>query len=161
LVRSLGTGRYSKSRSSCINDSGRDGDKVAGDHIWSKIVTFPAGGVGGQTSYKYGVYYPGCEDICTDPGYYMDGFGSTGLDLACPILESDDIHEIMDIWPNHKGVVSVRQLGNQIPEKFELEQKLSESIQTLRLPLDYSDRSTNVKLNKKKCDWRERLWNLT
>jgi hypothetical protein len=105
-----------------LNDKGINGDKVAGDNIWSKIVTFPAGSVGGQTSYKYGVYYPGCEDICTDPGYYMDGFGSTGGDLTCAILESEVVHEILDIWPNHKGTVSVRQIGNQIPSKFEMSQ---------------------------------------
>ncbi|MCK9282428.1 MAG: T9SS type A sorting domain-containing protein [Melioribacteraceae bacterium] len=105
-----------------LNDSGRDGDKVAGDNIWSKIVTFPAGAVGGQTSYKYGVYYPSCETICTDPGYYMDGFGSTGGDLTAPILERDVVYEIMDIWPNHNGLSSVRQIGDQLPTKFELSQ---------------------------------------
>ena len=105
-----------------LNDSGRDGDKVAGDNIWSKLVTFPAGSVGGQTSYKYGVYYPSCETICTDPGYYMDGFGSTGGDLSCAILESDVVSEILDIWPNHNSLVSVRQIEYQIPIKFEMSQ---------------------------------------
>lgn len=105
-----------------LNDSGLFGDKVAGDNIWSKIVTFPAGSDGGQTSYKYGVYYPGVETICTDPGYYMDGFGSTGGDLTCAILESDVVYEILDIWPSDNGPVSVRQLDNQIPSKFEMAQ---------------------------------------
>jgi hypothetical protein len=130
-----------------LNDSGRDGDKVAGDHIWSKIVTFPAGGIGGQTSYKYGVYYPGCEAICTDPGYYMDGFGSTGGDLTCPILERDNVYEIKDIWPNHKGVVSVRQLGNQIPDKFEMAQNYPNPFNPTTTITYTLNKNSNVRLN--------------
>ncbi len=103
-----------------LNDSGFFGDKVAGDNIWSRTVTFPSGSVGGRTSYKYGVYYPGCENISST--YYMDGFGGTGADLTCQILERNDVFEVIDIWPNINGIVSVRQLGDQIPSKFEMEQ---------------------------------------
>ncbi|MFA6979525.1 MAG: T9SS type A sorting domain-containing protein [Ignavibacteriaceae bacterium] len=103
-----------------LNDSGLKGDKVAGDNIWSGVVTFPASSVGGRTSYKYGVYYPGCENISST--YYMDGFGGEGHDLVCNILERNDVLEILDVWPSDNGPVSVRQLGGQIPSKFEMEQ---------------------------------------
>ena len=103
-----------------LNDSGKKGDKIAGDNIWSSIVTFPKGSVGGRTSYKYGVYYPGCEQISST--YYMDGFGGTGEDLVCEILERSDVFEVLDIWPSLSGAVSVRKLDDQIPSKFQLEQ---------------------------------------
>jgi len=46
-----------------MNDSGINGDKVAGDHIWSLLVTFPKENVGGPSLYKYGACYPGAVDV--------------------------------------------------------------------------------------------------
>jgi hypothetical protein len=103
-----------------LYDNGYFGDKVAGDNIWSRLVTFPAGSVGGQIAYKYGVYYPGCELIHST--YYMDGYGGEGKDILTTIKESSDILEILDVWPNHKGTVSVKQTDNTVPKEFVLQQ---------------------------------------
>jgi hypothetical protein len=102
-----------------LNDSGVRGDKVKGDNIWSRLVTFPKGGVGGQISYKYGVYYPGCEKISAT--YYMDGWGGTGQDLTCKILENTGVLEVKDSWP-HNLPVSIRKLDEQLPGNFEMAQ---------------------------------------
>ena len=103
-----------------LYDNGLLGDKVKGDNIYSRIVTFPKGGVGGQISYKYGVYYPGCEQISAT--YFMDGFGGTGQDLTTSILERSEVFEVLDLWPNNGGTSSVRMLDDQIPNSFVLEQ---------------------------------------
>ena len=103
-----------------LYDNGMFGDKVAGDNIWSRLVTFPAGTPGGQIAYKYGVYYPGCELIHST--YYMDGFGGEGHDLLTTVKDKSDILEILDIWPNLKGTSDVRMIDNSIPKEFQLKQ---------------------------------------
>ncbi|MBN2000155.1 T9SS type A sorting domain-containing protein [candidate division KSB1 bacterium] len=42
-----------------LKDKGINGDKVAGDFVFSTLVTFPAGNEGGPGLFKYGAYYPG------------------------------------------------------------------------------------------------------
>jgi hypothetical protein len=46
-----------------LNDHGANGDKVAGDKVWSIEVTFPSGDAGGPYLYKYGAFYPGSDTV--------------------------------------------------------------------------------------------------
>jgi len=103
-----------------LNDSGVLGDKIAGDNIWSKIVTFPAGVQAGGFTYKYGCYYPGMEDIHAT--YYMDAFGGEGEDLFFNLPKTTELLEILDIWPDHRSVTSVKLDDGTIPIKYVLEQ---------------------------------------
>ena len=42
-----------------LRDNGINGDKIAGDFVFSALVEFPAGNEGGPGLFKYGAYYPG------------------------------------------------------------------------------------------------------
>ncbi len=103
-----------------INDSGENGDKVAGDHIWSANVTFPAGTMQGASPYKYGIWYPGCDTIPGASGAPLDNSAPSGEDLSFNIQATAAGSEVLDIWPTL--VTSVKQIDNTIPDKYTLEQ---------------------------------------
>ncbi len=46
-----------------LRDNGRNGDKAAGDYIFSTVVEFPAGNEGGPGLFKYGAYYEGALEV--------------------------------------------------------------------------------------------------
>ncbi|MBI2419723.1 MAG: T9SS type A sorting domain-containing protein, partial [Ignavibacteriales bacterium] len=46
-----------------LNNSGVNGDLVAGDEIWSTNVTFPTGTQTGQIEFKFGANYPGADTV--------------------------------------------------------------------------------------------------
>ena len=46
-----------------LRDNGANGDKVAGDYIFSALIEFPAGNEGGPGLFKYGAYYEGALDV--------------------------------------------------------------------------------------------------
>lgn len=46
-----------------LRDNGTNGDKVAGDYIFSTFVDFPAGNEGGPGLFKYGAYYEGALEV--------------------------------------------------------------------------------------------------
>ncbi len=46
-----------------LRDEGKDGDKVAGDYIFSAVIEFPAGNEGGPGLFKYGAYYEGALEV--------------------------------------------------------------------------------------------------
>ena len=46
-----------------LRDNGVNGDKVAGDYIFSTFVEFPTGNEGGPGLFKYGIYYPGALEV--------------------------------------------------------------------------------------------------
>jgi len=46
-----------------LRDQGQNGDKVAGDFIFSALVEFPAGNEGGPGLFKYGAYYEGALEV--------------------------------------------------------------------------------------------------
>jgi len=51
-----------------LNDDGQKGDKQAGDHIWSRNVTYEAGTEGGIRMYKFNMFYPGVGDVPAEEG---------------------------------------------------------------------------------------------
>lgn len=108
-----------------LNDDGLNGDKVAGDNIWSGNVIFEQGQPGGGFSYKYGCYYPGCEELSLADyptiSYYMDAWGGIGSDLLGYVQQTDQVIEFLDVWPNYSGVTSVK-INEEIPAEFKLSQ---------------------------------------
>ncbi|MBI2418948.1 MAG: T9SS type A sorting domain-containing protein [Ignavibacteriales bacterium] len=46
-----------------LNDSGLFGDTIAGDHIWSRKVVFPAGTQPGKVAYRFGCMYNGADTV--------------------------------------------------------------------------------------------------
>ena len=108
-----------------LNDDGVNGDKVADDNIWSANVVFPQGVPGGGFSYKYGCYYPGCEELSLVEyptiSYYMDIWGGIGADILGFVPQTDAVVEFNDVWPNHNGVTSI-QIDDAVPNKLSLDQ---------------------------------------
>jgi len=51
-----------------LNDLGQNGDKQAGDNIWSRNVTYNAGTEGGIRMWKYCMFYPGAENVVASSG---------------------------------------------------------------------------------------------
>lgn len=103
-----------------LNDSGQRGDKVSGDNIWSRLITFPAGSASGGFTYKYGAYYPGCEDISSSKP--MDNEGNAGQDHIGVIVETTEVKEILDIWSRYGEITAVEKISDIIPSSFQLEQ---------------------------------------
>jgi len=46
-----------------LNDSGINGDPVAGDGIWSYKIVFPTGYLSGLHQYKFAIYYNGADSV--------------------------------------------------------------------------------------------------
>lgn len=83
-----------------LNDLGLDGDVTAGDNIWSKNVTFPAGITGGPSLYKYSIYYPGADTL-----YSFDNEMSTQDDNHYIFISPESPSVMTDIfgWPSVNG----------------------------------------------------------
>jgi hypothetical protein len=103
-----------------LNDSGENGDKTAGDNIWSALVTIEAGEPQGLSPYKYGVYYAGCESISGASGAYLDNSAPSGADYSFNIQESSEILEVLDTWPTI--LTSVKELPGELPTEYSLSQ---------------------------------------
>ena len=106
-----------------MNDSGIKGDKVAGDGIWSLLVTFPAGNGGGPGLYKYGMFYAGEDTV--NGGYhpmdneFVDGSVNHYVNVAVgPVVVVND--KFGD--PAHNRVTGIKKVDNQTPGRFELSQ---------------------------------------
>ena len=106
-----------------MNDSGINGDKVAGDGIWSLLVTFPAGNDGGPGLYKYGMFYAGEDTV--NGGYhpmdneFVDGSVNHYVNVAVgPVVVVND--KFGDA--THNRVTGIKKVDNQVPGRFELSQ---------------------------------------
>ncbi len=106
-----------------LNDSGIKGDKVAGDGIWSAIVNFPVGDVGGPSLYKYGMYYAN-EDTVNGGYHPMDNEFTDGSVNHYLNIKVGPMLEINDTFGNaaHVFATEVKKTDNQIPMRFSLEQ---------------------------------------
>jgi len=128
-----------------LNDDGVNGDVTAGDNIWSKNVTFPAGITGGPCLYKYSIYYPGADTL---PSFDNE------------MADQDDNHQVMievggvtvlnDIFnvPSLNGV-PVNGVQNEkvmLPVKIELHQNYPNPFNpTTRISFEMP-KSENVKI---------------
>ena len=101
-----------------LNDAGINGDLTAGDNIWSRKVTLPAGTDGGFYEYKYCAMYPGADTI-NGGSSPLDNEGGFGLNHGIFVKAGPSI-----IMNNKFGVftTAIRELENLLPEGFELSQ---------------------------------------
>ncbi len=83
-----------------LNDLGVDGDASAGDNIWSKNVTFPAGNNGGPCLYKYSIYYPSSDTLYShDNEMPQQDFNHyIFIEAATPAVMNDIFG-----WPSQNG----------------------------------------------------------
>ena len=106
-----------------LNDKGANGDKVAGDGIWSAIITFPTGNTGGPSLYKYGMFYANEDTV--NAGYHpMDNEFTDGSVNHYLNVKVGPMLEINDVFGDaaHKSVTGVKKTDNQTPVRFALEQ---------------------------------------
>lgn len=101
-----------------LNDAGQNGDKVAGDRIWSRLVTFAEGTQGGKTEYKYGASYEGMENV--EPNAPLDNEAGFGANHSFVLKDFGNIFEIQDVWSTL--LTSVEKVDNTIPSSFTLSQ---------------------------------------
>ncbi len=106
-----------------LNDAGKNGDDVAGDHIWSLQMVFPAGTPSGYTEYKYGCDYPGVDTV-NGGSTYLDndlGFGVNHfftIAAGAPIV----LNNIFGVQDSVSSFTAVKKDNNNIPNKFNLSQ---------------------------------------
>lgn len=103
-----------------LNDSGKNGDKVAGDNIWSRQIVFPAGNTGGPSLFKYGIYYTGVEGDAPAGNSPMDNEFDSG-DHSINIKDLPNI-EILNKFGTYSPITSVRRVDNELPANYTLEQ---------------------------------------
>jgi hypothetical protein len=102
------------------NDAGLNGDKVAGDHVWSRLVTIAAGVGGGVKEYKYGAMYPGASAAAGTQAHVMDNENGFGLNHQF-ILHDATAIDLKVTW-GIMGLVDVRPVKDAIPVKYDLGQ---------------------------------------
>jgi hypothetical protein len=71
-----------------LYDNGTNGDQVAGDEIWTIDLLMPEG-TSGTILYKYGIYYPGVEDVPGAGAIPMDNEAGFANNHSA-ILDSDE-----------------------------------------------------------------------
>ena len=106
-----------------LNDDGKNGDDVAGDHIWSITMNLPAGTPSGYTEYKFGCDYPGVDTV-NSGSQYLDndlGFGVNhffNIAAGAPIV----LNNIFGVQDTVSTFTAVKKENNNIPNKFNLSQ---------------------------------------
>jgi len=107
-----------------LNDSGNNGDKVAGDGIWSGLIAFPVGNVGGPGLFKYGMYYAG-EDTVNDGYHPMDNeFVDGSVNHWADVQAADTIvlYNKFGDPNNYSSLTGIKKENNLTPAKYTLEQ---------------------------------------
>jgi hypothetical protein len=101
-----------------LNDNGVNGDLTAGDKIWSRKVTVPAGTAGGFFEYKYAAMYPGADTI-NGGSSPLDNEGGFGVNHGLFVKDGPAI-----IRNDKFGVFTtdIRQIDSNIPQDFQLTQ---------------------------------------
>ncbi len=102
-----------------LNDDGKNGDKAAGDNIYSKSITFPVGNDGGPGLYKYGAFYAGADTI--NGGQKPLDNEMHGTDHWTNVKVAD-ITEVMDNFGSLEPVTAISDDPRFIPEKIHLAQ---------------------------------------
>lgn len=105
-----------------LNDKGQNGDKIAGDGIWSITVTIPKGDPGGPYLYKYGAFYPGSDTLNNGfhPGDNEMMYGDWNHWF---VVKNVPYLEVSDTWGQLSTVTGIEWEGPpKVPGKFELAQ---------------------------------------
>ncbi len=103
-----------------LNDQGLNGDKVAGDNIWSRLITMPAGTPAGTFEFKYAMGYPGVE---TQNGgsSYLDNEMGFGVNHSL-FLQDGPAVEILHNFGVKDPVTGIVKDNNTIPSVYSLNQ---------------------------------------
>ncbi|MGE5431267.1 MAG: T9SS type A sorting domain-containing protein [Syntrophomonadaceae bacterium] len=103
-----------------FNDKGVNGDKVAGDGIWSKLITFPVGTPGGSIEYKYACWYKDADKHTTNTAV-LDNEAGFGQNHSFKLLNSTTVINVKNIFGNM--TTDVKQVNtNQVPTVYNLAQ---------------------------------------
>ncbi len=113
-----------------LNDNGGNGDKQAGDNIWSRNVTYEAGTEGGIRMYKFSMYYPGAESVTIASGavfenefVYSDRHHWINVVGDEAVVESNDVFNYDgDGLNSFPTVVAIDAESKIRPEHFSLRQ---------------------------------------
>jgi len=103
-----------------LNDQGINGDKVAGDHIWSLLKTMPAGTPAGTFEFKYAMGYPGVETQNSGSSY-LDNEMGFGVNHSLMLQDGPTI-EILHKFGIQAPVTSVETENSLTPNTFLLSQ---------------------------------------
>ncbi|MBD3288669.1 T9SS type A sorting domain-containing protein, partial [candidate division KSB1 bacterium] len=103
-----------------LNDNGENGDKTAGDNIWSLLMTFPAGNTGGPSLYKYGAHYAGADTI--NGGYHPLDNEMQGTDhwVNVKVNGTTEVYDDFGLLSPATGIESKDEPA--VPEKMDLAQ---------------------------------------
>ncbi len=103
-----------------LNDAGIDGDKVAGDKVYSDTTIFWTGVQAGAVEYKYCAMYPGADTV-NGGSSPLDNEGGFGENHILTLRQLPQI-TLYNIWGNF--LTSVREIpGNGVtPAEFTLSQ---------------------------------------
>jgi len=113
-----------------LNDEGKNGDKQAGDNIWSRNVTNESGTEGGIRMWKYCMFYPGAENVTAVSGavfenefVYVDRHHWNNVVGDEPVVETNDVFNYdsygLNSFPEGLAIESEKELK---PEEFKLSQ---------------------------------------
>ncbi len=103
-----------------LNDQGLNGDKVAGDNVWSRTVTFPAGTPAGNTEFKFGMGYPGVEQN-NSGSKYLDNEMAQNVNHVFFLKDGPTI-ELLANFGIQELVTGVVKDNNTIPNVYSLNQ---------------------------------------
>jgi hypothetical protein len=108
-----------------LNDGGKNGDKVAGDGIWSITVTIPKGDPGGPYLYKYGAFYPGSDTL--NSAFHPGDNEMMNGDWNHWFIVGDSVTSmtILDIFGDLSSMSTVTGVNNHspaLPGRFSLDQ---------------------------------------
>lgn len=101
-------------------DNGTKGDKVAGDNIFSRLVTFADTITAGGVIYKFGAQYPDAGTVSSSGP--LDNSRGVGQNFSFNLSAVDTVIELYEVWPTVGGPVGVRELEGQTPSEYTLSQ---------------------------------------
>ncbi len=128
-----------------LHDDGKNGDLVAGDHIWSITFALPAGTPSGLTEYKYGCAYPGVDTV-NGGSTYLDnemGFGVNHQFIisATPMVinnifgTQDSVDHFTDVKLENNNIPATYKLSQNYPNPFNPSTVINYSIPKSQLVL--------------------------
>jgi hypothetical protein len=103
-----------------LNDSGLNGDKVAGDNIWSLEFTMPAGTPAGTFEYKYAMGYAGVENE-NSGSQYLDNEMGFGVNHSL-LLSDGPAVEVLNQFGVQAPITGVERDNNVTPVTYSLNQ---------------------------------------
>ncbi len=106
-----------------LHDDGKNGDLVAGDHIWSITFTLPVGTPSGLTEYKFGCDYPGVDTV-NGGSTYLDNEMGFGVNHQFQISGGTamTINNIFGVQDSVDHFTAIKKENNNIPATYALSQ---------------------------------------